>query len=369
MDNRITIVSEMIDTKIVKVDPDNIDYNIIQEAAEIINRGGVVVFPTETVYGIGADALNDEAVDKIFKAKGRPQDNPLIVHIADYSELYNLASDIPENVRILADEFWPGPLTMILNKRDVLSDKITAGLRTAAIRFPVNKIALALIRESGKPIAAPSANTSGKPSPTEAGHVIEDLMGKVDMIIDGGSTDIGLESTVVDMTGDVPMILRPGNVTQEDIAGVLGKCDYDPSIIKSDEKIIPKSPGQKYRHYSPKARVILYKGSIENIVEKINYDYDKFSSEGYKVGIMSTVQTEKYYTEKIKITVGDRTKLLTISSNLFKVLREFDHMDIDLILAEQVDEKGLGKAIMNRLGKASSQTIILRKGDTPLKQG
>ena len=369
MNNGITIINGMIDTKIVKVDPDNIDYNIIQEAAEIINMGGVVVFPTETVYGIGADALNDEAVDKIFKAKGRPQDNPLIVHIADYSELYNLASDIPENARILADEFWPGPLTMILNKKDVLSDKITAGLKTAAIRLPVNKIALALIRESGKPIAAPSANTSGKPSPTDAGHVIEDLMGKVDMIIDGGSTDIGLESTVVDMTSDVPMILRPGNVTQEDIAGVLGKCDYDPSIIKSDEKIIPKSPGQKYRHYSPKARVILYKGSIENIVERINYDYDKFSSEGYRVGIMSTTQTEKYYTEKIKITVGDRTKLLTISSNLFKVLREFDHMDIDLILAEQVDEKGLGKAIMNRLGKASSQTIILRKGDTPLIQG
>ena len=369
MNNGITIINGMIDTKIVKVDPDNIDYNIIQEAAEIINMGGVVVFPTETVYGIGADALNDEAVDKIFKAKGRPQDNPLIVHIADYSELYNLASDIPENARILADEFWPGPLTMILNKKDVLSDKITAGLKTAAIRLPVNKIALALIRESGKPIAAPSANTSGKPSPTDAGHVIEDLMGKVDMIIDGGSTDIGLESTVVDMTSDVPMILRPGNVTQEDIAGVLGKCDYDPSIIKSDEKIIPKSPGQKYRHYSPKARVILYKGSIENIVERINYDYDKFSSEGYRVGIMSTTQTEKYYTEKLKITVGDRTKLLTISSNLFKVLREFDHMDIDLILAEQVDEKGLGKAIMNRLGKASSQTIILRKGDTPLIQG
>lgn len=349
----------MINTKIVKVDPDNIDYNIIKEASEIINRGGVVVFPTETVYGIGADALNDKAVDKIFKAKGRPQDNPLIVHIANYEELYYLVSDIPENARLLADKFWPGPLTMILNKKDILSDKITAGLKTAAIRLPVNKIALALIKESKKPIAAPSANTSGKPSPTEARHVIEDLMGKVDMIIDGGSTDIGLESTVIDMTCEVPMILRPGGVTKEDIISVLGSCDYDPAIIKSDEKIIPKSPGQKYRHYSPKAKVILYKGSIENIIEKINIDYEKFNSEGLKVGIMSTVQTNIYYKEKTKISVGDRTKLLSISSNLFRVLRDFDHMGVDLILAEAFDEEGLGKAIMNRLGKASSQTIIV----------
>lgn len=351
--------NETINTKIVKLDPDNIDYNIIKEASEIINKGGVVVFPTETVYGIGADALNDEAVDKIFKAKGRPQDNPLIVHIADYNELYNLISDIPENAKLLADKFWPGPLTMILNKKDVLSDKITAGLKTAAVRLPVNKIALALIRESKKPIAAPSANISGKPSPTEVGHVIEDLMGKVDMIIDGGSTDIGLESTVVDMTSEVPMILRPGKVTKEDIINVLGKCDYDPSIIKNDDKLIPKSPGQKYRHYSPKARVILYKGSIEKIIEKINNDYEKFSSEGYKAGIISTVQTDAYYIGKTKIMVGDRTKPLTISSNLFKVLRVFDHMEIDLILAEQVDDSGLGKAIMNRLSKASSQTIIV----------
>ena len=215
-------------TKIVKVDPENIDYNIIKEAADIINRGGLVVFPTETVYGIGADALNDAAVDKIFKAKGRPQDNPLIVHIAELDELYRLASEVPKKAELLAERFWPGPLTMILYKRKILSDKITAGLNTAAIRLPVNKIALALIRESKKPIAAPSANTSGSPSPTEASHVIEDLMGKVDMIIDGGSTYIGLESTVVDMTGDIPMILRPGGVTAEEIISVLGECTYDP---------------------------------------------------------------------------------------------------------------------------------------------
>ncbi|MBP1926396.1 L-threonylcarbamoyladenylate synthase [Sedimentibacter acidaminivorans] len=346
-----------IKTKIVKVDPNNIDYDIIKEAAQIINNGGTVVFPTETVYGIGADALNDEAVDKIFKAKGRPQDNPLIVHIANFSDLYDLASEVPEKAKVLADKYWPGPMTMILNKKGILSDKITAGLKTAAIRLPINEIALALIRESKKPIAAPSANTSGKPSPTEAGHVIDDLMGKVDMIIDGGSTYIGLESTVVDMTTEIPMILRPGGVTIEDIVKVLGKCEYDPAIIKNDEKIIPKSPGQKYRHYSPKADVIMYKGSIENIVDNIVQDYEKFELEGRNIGIMSTLQTEKYYTGKNTICVGDRNNLLTISSNLFRDLRKFDELGMDVILAESVDEKGLGKAIMNRLGKAAGKVI------------
>lgn len=347
----------MINTKIVKVDPENIDYNIIKEAAQIINRGGTVVFPTETVYGIGADALNDQAVEKIFKAKGRPQDNPLIVHISSFDDLYDLVVEVPDQARVLAQKFWPGPLTMILYKKPVLSDKITAGLDTAAIRLPENKIALALINESKKPIAAPSANTSGRPSPTEASHVIEDLMGKVDMIIDGGSTYIGLESTVVDMTGKIPMILRPGGVTGEDISSLLGDCLYDPAIIKSEEKIIPRSPGQKYRHYSPKAKVILYKGSPDKIAARINEDYDKFTSQGWKTGIMSTLQTEKFYKGKTRICIGDRTKPLTISSNLFKGLRDFDHMGLDLVLAESVDEKGLGKAILNRLGKAASETI------------
>lgn len=346
-----------INTKVVKVDPDNIDYSVIMEAAEIIKRGGIVVFPTETVYGIGVDALNDHAADKIFEAKGRPQDNPLIVHIADFNQLNGLVKDIPENAEMLAERFWPGPLTMILYKKDILSDKITAGLDTAAIRIPSNKIALALIRESQKPIAAPSANTSGKPSPTEASHVIEDLMGKVDMIIDGGSTYIGLESSVVDMTGQVPVILRPGRITGEDIKNLLGQCEYDPAIIKCDDKTIPRSPGQKYTHYSPKAKVILYKGDIDTMVHRINEDYEKFQAEGLKVGIMSTGQTQKCYKGKLNILLGDRTKPLTISSKLFKTLRDFDHMGTDIILAEALSEDGLGKAIMNRLGKASSETI------------
>jgi L-threonylcarbamoyladenylate synthase len=346
-----------INTKVVKVDPKNIDYDIINEAARIINKGGVVVFPTETVYGIGADALNDAAADKIFEAKGRPQDNPLIVHIADIKDLDYLVKDITDDVKKMADKFWPGPLTMILNKKDVLSDKITAGLSTAAIRFPVNEIALALIRVSGKPIAGPSANTSGKPSPTEASHVIDDLMGKVDMIIDGGRTDIGVESTVLDMTTDVPMILRPGAVTEQDVIDTVGRCEYDLAIIKSDEKIVPKSPGQKYRHYSPKAAVILYKGNTAKISEQINKDYEDLEKQGKKVGIMSTVQTQKYYEGKNTICMGDRTNLLTISSNLFRDLRKFDKIGVEVILAEAVGEQGLGKAIMNRLGKASSRTV------------
>jgi L-threonylcarbamoyladenylate synthase len=357
MARRRYMMEKTINTRLVKVDPENIDNNIIKEAAEIIQEGGLVVFPTETVYGIGADALNDQAVDKIFKAKGRPQDNPLIVHIADFSQLYDLASEVPEKAELLAEKFWPGPLTMILYKKKILSDKITAGLNTAAIRLPENKIALALIRESKTPIAAPSANISGRPSPTEASHVVEDLMGKVDMIIDGGSTYIGLESTVVDMTSPIPMILRPGGVTAEDIRSLLGECEYDPAIIKSEEAVIPKSPGQKYRHYSPKAKVILYKGKTEKIAERINEDYDKYTSMGIKAGILSTAQTEEFYKGKINICIGDRTKLLTISSNLFKGLRDFDHMGVDVILAEAVDEKGLGKAIMNRLGKSASETI------------
>ena len=351
-------MDETLDTIVVKVDPDNIDYDIIKQAAAIINRGGIVVFPTETVYGIGADALNDEAADKIFKAKGRPQDNPLIVHIANFEDLNGLVTDIPENARILAEHYWPGPLTMIFNKKTVLSGKITAGLNTAAIRLPVNKIALAIIRESGKPIAAPSANTSGRPSPTEASHVIDDLMGKVDMIIDGGSTDIGVESTVVDVTCDPPMILRPGRVTWEDITEILGSCDYDPAVIKSNSKIVPKSPGQKYRHYSPKAEVVLYKGSLNSIAARINEDKAACEMQGKKVGIMSTLQTDsRYALADQKICVGDRENPITISSSLFRALRTFDKMGVDIILAEAVEESGIGKAIMNRLSKASTRTV------------
>lgn len=352
---------DIINTKIVKINPNNIDYEILSEAALIIQNGGTVIFPTETVYGLGANAFNERACDKIYKAKGRPGDNPLIVHINSIEELNDLVEEIPENAKILADKFWPGPLTMIFYKRDVISYKITAGLETVAVRMPKNKIAQELIRLSKCPIAAPSANTSGKPSPTSAEHVIEDMLGKVDMIIDGGSCEIGLESSVIDITSEIPTVLRPGGVTKEDIEKLFGKCDYDPAIIKSDENIIPKSPGQKYRHYSPKAELILYKGNLHKTVKEIKKDCKRYISEGKKVGIIASEQTGNLYDEGIVKVVGDRNNPLTVASGLFNVLRSFDSSDADIILSEAFDDKGIGKAIMNRLEKASSKKIELGK--------
>ena len=352
---------DKINTKLVKIDPNNIDYEILSEAASIIQRGGTVVFPTETVYGLGANALNEDACDKIFKAKGRPSDNPLIVHITSMEELYELVNEVPENAKILAEHFWPGPLTMILNKKDIVSYKVTAGLETVAVRMPKNKIATELIRLSKLPIAAPSANTSGKPSPTNASHVIEDMLGRVDMIIDGGSCEIGLESSVIDITSETPTILRPGGVTKEDVEKLFGKCDYDPAIIKSDEKIIPKSPGQKYRHYSPKAEVILYKGNLYKIVNAIKNDCKSFINAGKRVGIMATTQTNDLYNEGIVRIVGDRINPITVASDLFNELRNFDALGVDIILAEAFNDRGIGKAIMNRLEKASTKKIELGK--------
>lgn len=356
---------DTIDTKLVKIDPNNIDYEVLAEAALIIKNGGTVIFPTETVYGLGADALNEDACDKIYKAKGRPSDNPLIVHISSMDELNKLVNKIPESAKIMADKFWPGPLTMIFDKNDIVSRKITAGLETVAIRMPQNKIASELIKLSGCPIAAPSANTSGKPSPTSAQHVIEDMLGRVDMIIDGGSCDIGLESSVIDITSEIPTILRPGKVTKEDIEKLFGKCNTDPAIIKSDENIVPKSPGQKYRHYSPKAELILYKGNLQKMVSFIKKDCSDYIKQAKKVGIIASEQTRKLYdnfNDNIVIkVVGDRKNPLTIASNLFDVLRSFDSSKVDIILSESFDDKGIGGAIMNRLGKAASKKVELGK--------
>lgn len=356
---------DIIDTKLVKINPNNIDYEILSEAASIIKNGGTVIFPTETVYGLGANALDEDACDKIYKAKGRPSDNPLIVHITSMDELNKLVREIPKNAEIMADKFWPGPLTMIFDKKDIISYKITAGLETVAVRMPENKIARELIRLSACPIAAPSANTSGKPSPTSAQHVIEDMLGRVDMIIDGGSCDIGLESSVVDITGDIPTILRPGKVTKEDIERLFGKCETDPAIIKSDENIVPKSPGQKYRHYSPKAELILYKGNLQKMVNSMKKDCKKYIREAKKVGIIASEQTRNFYDnlndEIVVKVVGDRKNPLTIANNLFDVLRSFDSSKVNVILSESFDDKGIGGAIMNRLGKAASKKIELGK--------
>jgi len=348
-------------TEILKIDPENIDVEKMKRAAEFIRDGKLVVFPTETVYGLGANAYDEDACERIFKAKGRPGDNPLIVHVIEISEVCKLSSNITANSKLLADEFWPGPLTMIFDKSHIVSDVVTAKLDTVAIRMPKHEIARSLIKLSGVPIAAPSANTSGKPSPTIAKHVIDDLYGKVDMIIDGGDCEIGLESTVLDATSDCPCILRPGGITKEQITDKIGDCKIDPAIISSDSKVIPKSPGQKYRHYSPKAKIISFRGELSKVCELICDEYDKKTQNKYKIGIIATEQTKKYYDGKDNVKIiGDRNKPETIASKLFEILRSFDDDGVDIILSETFDENQIGQAIMNRLDKATSEKILVK---------
>lgn len=346
-----------VETKIVKVDANNIKEEIIIEAGEIIKKGGTVAFPTETVYGLGANGLDEKAVEKIFTAKGRPQDNPLILHIASEKQLEELVEDIPEEAFKLIDRFWPGPLTIIFKKSSIVPDKITGGLSTVAIRMPNNNIALKIIEAAKVPIAAPSANTSGRPSPTKASHVIEDLYGKINMVVDGGSTGIGVESTVLDMSGDIPIILRPGGITYEDLSLLIDKVEYDKGIIRDDEEIVPKSPGQKYRHYAPKGKMTVFSGNIDNIVSNINKLARKYMEEGKKVGIMATEETKNRYLNGIILVVGSRKNKETIAKNLFNTIREFDNLGVDIILAEGIEKIGIGRAIMNRMVKASGSNV------------
>lgn len=349
---------ESMDTKVIRVNPKKPEEELIKEAAELIKGGKLVAFPTETVYGLGANGLDEDASSKIFIAKGRPQDNPLILHISSLEELKPLVKSIPKEAEMIAERFWPGPITMIFERSSLIPDVITAGLETVAIRMPNHPVALALIKASGVPIAAPSANTSGKPSPTLAEHVIEDLYGKIHMIIDGGATGVGLESTVLDLTGDRPTILRPGGVTLEDLRPIIPDVALDLSIIKDGENIIPKSPGQKYRHYAPKADMTVYCGKTEDIVKAINKRAKELVEEGKKVGIMATDETKDIYEEGIVISVGTRKDKRTIAHNLFNVLRVFDEKKVHVILAEGVEFEDLGIAIMNRMKKASGGKII-----------
>ncbi len=351
-----------METKIIQIDGENIDNDLMKEAAKIIKSGGLVAFPTETVYGLGANGLDQEAVKKIFIAKGRPQDNPLILHVHSIDQVKELVDDIPDLAKKCMKEFWPGPLTILLKRSNKVLDVITAGLQTVAIRMPENNIALDLIKLSKTPIAAPSANTSGRPSPTSAKHVVEDLSGKVDMIIDGGSTGIGLESTVLDLSTDIPMILRPGGVTEEDLRKIIPNIAIDSSIIKSDDNIIPKSPGQKYRHYAPKSEMLLFSGEVNGIVKSITAYTKENIRAGKSVGIMCTDETKEYYTEygedaKI-ISLGSREDVNTIAHNLFDTIRLFDQAKVDIILAEGVDLSDIGLAIMNRMMKAASGNVI-----------
>ncbi|MFC4321890.1 L-threonylcarbamoyladenylate synthase [Litchfieldia salsa] len=330
-------------------------YPQLIEAAKLLRENEVVAFPTETVYGLGANATSDSAVNKIFEAKGRPSDNPLIVHIADKKQLNEIAEDIPNVVDKLIEHFWPGPLTLVLNQKSVgqtLSKKVTAELSTVAVRMPDHPIALALIKESGLPIAAPSANTSGKPSPTMAKHVQNDLYGKIAGIIDGGPTGVGLESTVLDCTGEIPVILRPGGVTKEQLEQVCGKVEIDQALVKQDEA--PKSPGMKYTHYAPNAPLYIVKGTAEYI-QKLVFSKQQ---EGLTVGVLTTVENESYFSADVVYTCGSIHDLQSVANQLYETLRKFDEAGVDLIYSESFPEDGIGQAIMNRLLKAAGHQVI-----------
>lgn len=347
-------------TKILEINKNSPEEDKINQAAEVLKSGGTVVFPTETVYGLGANALDENAVKKIFAAKGRPSDNPLIIHIWDIGQASGLVSEIPGALHTLAEAFWPGPLTLVMKKSPKVPELVTAGLDTVGIRMPDHTIALALLKETGVPVAAPSANISGSPSPTRAEHVIKDMNGKVDIIIDGGDCIVGLESTVLDITGDTPVILRPGGITAEQIQEVLGKIAVDKHVYgKFDAQgVRPKSPGVKYRHYSPKAEVILVEGPVDQIAGEILRQARDFEAGGKKVGILATDQTKDWYPCGIVISAGDRNNPQTIAANIFKLLRQFDETGVDVILAEGIDKKGIGMAIMNRMIRAAGYNVI-----------
>lgn len=345
----------MIKTKYVKLDKMNPNKKYIKEAANIIKKGGLVAFPTETVYGLGGNALDEDVAKKIYAAKGRPQDNPLIVHISCTSQLETLVEDVPKRALNLMDKFWPGPLTIIFRKSARVPFGTTGGLDTVAIRMPANKVALEFIEYAGVPIAGPSANISGRPSPTCAEDVMEDLDGRIDMILDGGPTKVGVESTVIDLSEDIPLILRPGGLEKEELEKVLGRVDIDPGLAPGER---PKSPGQKYKHYAPKAQVTVVEGPIEFQVRKIQELTSELQKAGYRVGIMATAQTRNLYRTGKVLSMGDRDAPLTISSNLFAILRKFDRLKVDKILAESIPKKGLGLAVMNRLYKAAGYNIV-----------
>jgi L-threonylcarbamoyladenylate synthase len=350
----------MKQTLLLKVNPENPDPAKMQTAAQIIRDGGLVAFPTETVYGLGADALNPHAVLALFEAKKRPLDNPPIVHIANPSEVYKLAQDVPEKAELLMREFWPGPLTLVFKHSSILSNVTVAGLDTVAIRMPKHKVALALIKQSGCSIAAPSANLAGKPSPTTAKYVYEDLNGRIDVILDGGPTSIGVESTVLDLSVDPPMVLRPGGITFEALKQILGNVKLHPFV--EAEKELPleniRSPGMKHRHYAPKADVILVEGTLSAVTSKIRGLADAYKFKGKKVGILATDETQTGYKADVVKSLGSRFNLVVVAQNLFRLLREVDAENVDVIIAEGVPLEGIGLAVMNRLRKASGYHII-----------
>lgn len=339
-------------TEVLELDRNNIDEKIIKKAASLINEGELVAFPTETVYGLGADGLNDKACQKIFKAKHRPADNPLILHISDLEMLEKLVDDIKETDKALF-KLWPGPLTLIFKKSKLIPDSVTAGGDTVAIRYPSDKIANRLIATANTPIAAPSANISGRPSPTNAADVFFDMDSTIPMILNGGESNIGIESTVLDLSEDVPVILRPGFYTFEFLKEIIPDVRLDDSLV--DASVRPKSPGQKYKHYAPKAKMKVFVGQGAK-----DYIYDlanSYKEKSYRVGILGFEDSKEIFKDFNFISFGDRNDLSTMSHVLFSALRQMDRMDVDIILAEGVKENHLGKSIMNRMKKSAAGDV------------
>lgn len=347
---------EGIHTNVWYVD-ENVDsdkcYPQIVEAAQLLKQNEVIAFPTETVYGLGGNALSDRAVAKIFEAKGRPADNPLIVHVASRPHVEKLVTTISKQADQLMNAFWPGPLTIVLPGGESVASNVTAGLDTVAIRMPDHPVALALLKAANLPLAAPSANLSGKPSPTSAQHVIHDLDGRIAGVVDGGSTGVGLESTVVDCSGDVVTILRPGGVTKEQLEEVVGEVKIDPAL--SDDGHQPKSPGVKYKHYAPTAPVTLVDGSYSFIQQIV----DKRRAEGLKVGVLTTEESKELLNADVVIPCGSKEELITVANRLYDVLRKFDESNVDEIYSEVFTHEGVGAAVMNRLTKAANNRIII----------
>lgn len=347
-----------METKVFVARDNYIKDEELKEASAVIRSGGLVAFPTETVYGLGGDATNPEASRKIYAAKGRPSDNPLIVHIADFSQLRNIVAEVPQEAEKLAEAFWPGPLTMILRKNDVIPYETTGGLDTVAIRMPSHPVARAFLQDSGCMIAAPSANTSGRPSPTTAQHVWGDLHGKIEILLDGGPVGIGIESTIVDLSEERPMILRPGFITQEMLSAVLGDVGVDPGLASENSKQPPKAPGMRYRHYAPKADLTLVEGTMEEVISKINALTREAQAMGKSVGVLATEENKDCYVADYVIVIGQRQDEAEIARHLFDVLRQFDDLQVDLIYSESFVAAGVGQAIMNRLLKAAGHKRI-----------
>lgn len=349
---------KFMETKIVEIHQNRLSQSILREAGQRIKNGELVAFPTETVYGLGGDALNPESARKIYAAKGRPSDNPLIVHICRLEDLSLLAREIPESAWLLAKHFWPGALTMILKKAEGVPKETTGGLDTVAVRMPSDPVALELIRQAGGFVAAPSANCSGRPSPTCSKYVIEDMNGRIEMILAGEDSCIGLESTIIDLTVPIPMILRPGCITPAMLESVLEKVEADPNILGKEGEEPPRAPGMRYRHYAPRGELTIVRGKPREVTKRINELTDISRSRGKKTGVICVEETRSFYRADSIKSLGRRQDGQEIAKQLYRILREFDEEKTEVIFSESFSEYGIGQAIMNRLLKAAGHRVI-----------